>query len=109
MSAVDMMEKLRAMAGEASKPKSKPKSEVKVAVVAIDTEPVTDDEDEKPICDTAVVVLDDGQTFSLIEGARVCWVNANDDSISAITYGDGVPVSELLALRDAIRTCVTRQ
>lgn len=124
---VDIMEKLKAMAGEEVAPKSKasklrdavkqaakPKAveqsappAIRLAESAIDPTPVEDeDEDDRLIRKAMVVVLDDGDTYSNIEGARLCFIPEGSDDLPEGAYDSGIPIKDLVVLRDAIKTVV---
>jgi len=52
--------------------------------------------------DCLAVVLDDGATFSGLEGCRICQVDGDD--VSEESYAAGISISDLLTLRDALLT-----
>ena len=127
---VDIMEKLKAMAGDevavkskasklrdavkqaAIKQTGKPKAveqppAIRIAESAIDPTPVEDeDEDDRLIRKAMVVVLDDGDTYSNIEGARLCFIPEGSDDLPEGAYDSGIPIKDLVVLRDAIKTVV---
>lgn len=77
------------------------------APVAVD--PPADDE-EQPENELAglvpVVVLDDGETFSDLAGARIAMVKAGSSELTDGAYASGIPISGLLELYNAIRSVV---
>lgn len=116
----DIMEKLKAMAGD-TVPKTQTKTEKvdrakrevakpKVAEQTIDPTPVEDDEEDDRLIRkesaysllTPVVVLDDGSTFSDMLGARVCFVPRDAKELPDGTFQKGIPIRDLMTLRDAI-------
>lgn len=116
----DIMEKLKAMAGE-TVPKTQSKTEKverakrevakpKVAEQTIDPTPVEDDEEDDRLIRkeaatsllTPVVVLDDGSTFSDMWGAKVCFVPQNAKELPNGTFEKGIAIRDLMTLRDAI-------
>jgi hypothetical protein len=112
MSADDMLARLMSMADDDApvtvktepKAKAKPKAEQAVERAA---RPAATAADPEPVPSGAVipvVVLDDGATFSDIAGAKVCFVPPDCEQIEADAYANGVSVSDLLTLRDALDT-----
>lgn len=109
---VDMMERLKAMLGDAPKAKSepKPKSEPKAKVAKVESKP----EPTVAELQTAamgpdgptvpIVVLDDGSTFSNLRGCKVCFADPAAEEIDATALSAGIEISDLLTLRDAVRT-----
>lgn len=112
MSNVDIMERLRQMAGDAPVAKSKskpadaePKREPNVQL-APDT--VITAVPDKPSSQTVpVVVLEDGQTFSGIEGCRICFVPDDAEEISDDAYKSGVAISDLYTVFRLIQSLKT--
>jgi hypothetical protein len=112
----DIMEKLKAMAGDTI-PKTQTKAEKvvrakseiavakpKVAEQTIDPTPVEEEEeDDRLIRKTAVVVLDDRSTFSDMVGAKVCFVPEGAKELPKGAYEQGISIYDLLILRDAIK------
>lgn len=120
----DIMEKLRAMAGD-TVPKTQTKAEKisrakaevakpKVAEQTIDPTPVEDDEEDDRLIRkeqavdllTPVVVLDDGSTFSDMLGAKVCFVPRNAKEMPDGSFEKGIPIRDLMTLRDAILNAI---
>lgn len=84
-----------------------PKAKVVLPPKAVD--PPEDDE-EQPENQLAglvpVVVLDDGDTFSNLPGARIAFVKPGADELADGDYEKGIPISGLLELYEAIRKVV---
>jgi hypothetical protein len=84
--------------------------EVKLAATPKAVDPPTDDE-EQPENElpglVPVVVLDDGDTFSNLAGARIAFVKPGADELGDGAYENGIPISGLLELYECIRK-VTR-
>jgi len=111
---------LREMAGQTeAKTKTKEQKVAKAAAAVPDVklaatpkavDPPADD-DEQPENELAglvpVVVLDDGETFSDLAGARIAMVKAGSDQLHDGAYENGTPISGLLELYECIRK-VTR-
>lgn len=117
MDADSVLAALRDMAGD-TVPKSKTKEQklaeikapAKTEVKLADVAPPTDDDNEREDVLPGlipVVVLDDGSTFSNIEGARIALVPHDADEISNGAYESGIPIKGLVELYNAIRS-VTR-
>lgn len=119
MNADAVLAALRDMAGQ-TEPKTKTKEqkvakaaasipEVKLAETPRAVDPPADD-DEQPENELAglvpVVVLDDGETFSDLAGARIAMVKAGSDELTGGAYDNGIPISGLLELYNAIRRVV---
>ena len=119
MNADSVLAALREMAGQTeAKTKTKEQKvakatasvpEVKLAATPKAVDPPTDD-DEQPENELAglvpVVVLDDGDTFSNLDGARIAFVKAGADELHDGAYQSGIPISGLLELYNAIRSVV---
>lgn len=127
----DIMEKLKAMAGD-TVPKTQTKTEKverakrevakpKVAEQTIDPTPVEDDEEDDRLIRkkaatslvsaadsllTPVVVLDDGSTFSDMLGTKVCFVPRNAKELPDGAFEKGIPIRDLMTLRDAILNAI---
>jgi hypothetical protein len=105
MSADDMMARLMSMAGDDAPVAAKPEPKAKAKPKAEPVVQVADAPAPVPSGTVMpVVVLDDGATFSDILGAKVCFVPPDCEQIEADAYANGVSVSDLLTLRDAITT-----
>jgi hypothetical protein len=117
MDADSVLAALREMASD-TVPKSKSKEqklaeiktpEVKAPDVKLAVAPPGDDDNEREDVLPGlipVVVLDDGSTFSNIEGARIVMVFPSDEEISEAAYESGVPIKGLVDLYNAIRGVV---
>lgn len=108
---VDIMERLRAMAEDVPAPKSKPKAEPKSES---NSEPTPEPEiklapQPKYAASTdavPVVVLEDGTTFSNLNGCRICFVPDDAEDIDADDFAAGIPISDLYALYRSLKTLV---
>lgn len=103
---VDMMERLKAMLDDAPKAKSepKPKSEPKAKVAKVESKPEPTPEPTPDGVTVPFVVLDDGVTFSDLRGCKVFFADTTTDEIKADMLSGAIEVSDLLTLRDAVRT-----
>lgn len=104
---VDIMERLRAMAEDAPVAKSKPKAEPKAEsnpepeIKLADYPKYAASTDAVP-----VVVLEDGTTFSNLNGCRICLVPDDAEDIDPDDFAAGLQISDLYALYRSLKTLV---
>ena len=108
-SAVDVMAQLKAMMGDAAETPTKKATKPRIAAETV-VQPVVEPAAKEVIPPQSavttggcpVVVLEDGSTFSDMEGCKVCFIAADADDVTADELAAGVSISDLLTLRDAL-------